>query len=208
MLLLYWQYVGSVPSWKKHWILLRGTTQRRQQVAWLFPLVNYKGFSWSNRIFKQRQVHKQDAGCNFQFCSHALSKIWVVVTVQFVLNYFLPAVSNMQAPWWKLSGSSSWMTSSRVFWLIHGIEQRAGQAGTLATVRAGFGELGGGASECVGFFQRGCAGAQGRAACGAVGLQPSTWLLGVPSPEGQWGGAAGAGLQQGPGEGPLHRLLL
>lgn len=89
------------------------------------------------------------------------------------------------------------MTSSRVFWLIHGIEQRAGQAGTLATVRAGFGELGGGASECVGFFQRGCAGAQGRAACGAVGLQPSTWLLGVPSPEGQWGGSSRRGTPAG-----------
>lgn len=63
------------------------------------------------------------------------------------------------------------MASSRVFLLVHGIEQRAGQAGTLATVRAGFGELGGVASECVGFFQRDCAGAQGRAAHGAVILQ-------------------------------------
>lgn len=95
-------------------------------VACLFPLINYK--SWSNRMFKQRQVHVQGEGCNFQFCSHAPSKIWVAVTVQFVLNSFLPLTCKSLSGSSLYSGSSSWMMSSGVFWLVHRVKQRVGTA--------------------------------------------------------------------------------
>lgn len=95
------------------------------------------------------------------------------------------------------SGSSSRMTNSRVFWLVHGIKQRVGHGSTSPTAQAGFGKLGG-TSECVGFFQCCCAGMQGRAACSGVGLQPvclSVW--GFPHLGGGPGGSSKCGTSAG-----------
>lgn len=106
------------------------------------------------------------------------------------------------------SGSSSRMTNSRVFWLVHGIKQRVGHGSTSPTAQAGFGKLGG-TSECVGFFQCCCAGMQGRAACSGVGLQPvclSVW--GFPHLGGGLGEAASVGPQPGSWEGTPTQVTL
>lgn len=83
------------------------------------------------------------------------------------------------------------MANRRVFWLVHGVKQRAGYGSASPMAQAVLGELGG-TSERVGFCQHRCARMQGRAARSGLGLQ-----LGDSLTLGGFGGSSRCGTPVG-----------